>query len=342
MKNTMLLMAVLCLSLSAMAQQSDPVKKTEPQKVVDKAQQINDKTREISNASNQVTEQARQTADNIKNTVANVKAVIKIFEPILNLHIFKKKDNNIANNTTTPPPSSGNVVNAENSQNNQAPPNQNTTDPGNNPGFVDGSNNNPAAVAADGSPIYGTPENDQYNADGTMNCGHQNNGKYGNCINLLEAKVVGMGEAEENPGKIDLIFFSQYGGLGYSFESPYDAPTINEGVGVKSWRERNETEIAETQLTIGQFEKISTNPELINVVKNTRGYGAGFYTPNKMDGRVFAVKIMQDDKQLYALLAVYTQFGTSGSKGYLKIKIKVQGVDTNGDGNPDPMAYQRQ
>jgi hypothetical protein len=336
MKNTMLLMAVLCLSFSAMAQQVDSVKKTDPQKVVDKAQQVNDKTREISNASNQVTEQARQTADNIKNTVANVKAVIKIFEPVVNLHIFKKKENNATN------PPSENVASTENTQNNQVQQNQNTAGLGNNPGFVDGSNNNPATVDPNGGIVYGTPENEQYNADGTMNCGHQNNGKYGNCINLLEAKVLGMGEAETDPAKIDLIFFSQYGGLGYSFESPHDAPTINEGVAVKSWRERNETEIAQTQLTIDQFEKISTNSEMINVVKNTQGYSANFYTSNKMDGRVFAIKIMQDDKQLYALLAVYTQFGTSGSKGYLKIKIKVQGVDTNGDGNPDSMAYQRQ
>ncbi len=30
---------------------------------------------------------------------------------------------------------------------------------------------------------------------------------------------------------------------------------------------------------------------------------------------------------------------TAGSKGYLK--IKVQGVDVTGDGNPDPSAYKR-
>ena len=335
-----MLIILVGFGFSAMAQQ-DPVKKKGTQKVVDKTQQVNQKTKEISDASNQVADQARQTADNIKNVAENVKAVIKIFEPILNLHIFKKKGNSASSSGMNNPPPDNTVANNI-PQNNQPQQQDNNASANGNPNFVDGSNNNPNATDNSGSPVYGTPENDQYNADGTMNMGHQNNGKYGNCLNLLEGKVVGMGEAEEHPERIDLIFFSQYGGIGYSFESPYDAPTINEGVGVKKWRERNETEFTETKLTIGQFEKIKTNPELLNVVKNAQGFGASFYTGNKMEGRVFAVKVMQDDRELYALLAVYNQFGTGGSKGYLKIKIKVQGVDINGDGNPDAKAYQRQ
>lgn len=329
-----LLLSVLlagCCSVSAISQEPVPAKKNGAQKVVDKAKQVNEQSRVISEASNELAGQARQTADNLKNTANNLKAVLKIFEPVL-LHIFRK-------HKAAPAAPSGVAEATGNSH----PPNTSPAEsaPPPPPAENTAAHNDQPVALLQGQPVYGVPENDNYNADGTMNCGHQNNGQYGNCINLLQAKVVGMGEATEQPGSIDLIFFSQYGGLGYSFESPHEAPTINEGVEVKTWRERNETEIAETRLTIAQFEKIKTNPQLMNVVKNTTGFKGEFYTPGKMEGRVFAIKLQQDVRQLFALLAVYNQYGTSGSKGYLKIKIKVQGLDSNGDGNPDPAAYNR-
>lgn len=110
---------------------------------------------------------------------------------------------------------------------------------------------------------------------------------------------------------------------------------------VKSWKEKNETEIAETKISIAQFEKITSNSALVNAVKNAAGFAAEFYTPNKMEGRVFAVKLIQDEREVMALLAVYKQLGTSGSNGYLKIKIKVQGIDGNKDGIPDEKSYIR-
>ncbi|HOZ76914.1 MAG TPA: hypothetical protein PLY34_02910 [Ferruginibacter sp.] len=331
----LLLLCLLGWCCAANAQEEGN-KKNGVAKAVEKTKKINQKTKEINDASNEAAGQAAEAAENVKTTVSNVKKIVKIFEPIINFHFKKKKNKN--NGTSIPandsPVDTDNTAAASNNE-----PQSTGTDY-NQPG-TNSTNEYPANTATY-QPEYGIPENENYNPDGTMNMGHQNNGQYGNCLNLLEAKVMGMGEAEEVPGKIDLIFLSQYGGLGYSFASPYEAPTINEGVSVKSWRERNETEIAETKLTIAQFEKLTSNTSLVNAVKNARGYAASFFTPNKMDGRVFAVKVQQDNKELYALLAVYKQFGTGGSNGYLQIKIKVQGVDKNGDGNIDLNAYTRQ
>jgi hypothetical protein len=56
---------------------------------------------------------------------------------------------------------------------------------------------------------------------------------------------------------------------------------------------------------------------------------------------VFAVKVEQENRTVYALVAVMKHFGTSGSNGYLKIKVKSQGIDNNGDGMVDPGSYIR-
>lgn len=349
MKYLMFMAFVAIISSNAFAQAENQPKKKGTEKAVDKAKEINNKSKEISDASNQVADQAKQTAENIKNTANNIKSIIKIFEPILSFHFKKNKNKNMGgsssltdstNNTPTNNQSQQQTGNAN--MGNANSNNGNTMN--NNDGTMNGNNNNMGNANNNSSQqsMYGQPESPVYNADGTMNLGHQNNGLFGNCINLMEAKVMGMGEAEDNPSKIDLIFFASPGGLSYSLESPLDAPTINEGVDVKKWATRNETEIAESKLTLSQFEKITTNPALINAVKNTSGFKAYFYTPNKMDGRVFAIKLQQDDRELNALMAVYKQMGTSGSNGYLKIKIKVQGIDKNGDGNPDAGAYIRQ
>jgi hypothetical protein len=333
---------LFCTQTSLAQTQTKPNKSG--QKVVEGSKKINDKTKEYSETSLEATENIKQSADNLKSVANNLKGVVMIFEPITKLHFFKKKNNKPGqekqsrqaaqsdynpNNSETPPPPPPNENNYYNNE--QGNSNQNITN-----GGANSSNNQYNNFAA--------PENSNYNEDGTLNCGHQKNSQYGNCIDLLQGTVVGMGEAAENPSKIDLIFFAQYDGLSYSLYSPYEAANgLNEGNwgGVGAWRDRNETEIAQTKLTIGQFEKIQTNTQLLNVVKNTTGYSGYFYTPNKMDGRVFAVKLMQDNRELNALLAVYKQYGGGGGNGYLKIKIKVQAIDNNRDGYVDDNAYNR-
>lgn len=344
MKKLIIIFLILFIaSQFSNAQTATPPKRT-GQKTVEGSKKINDKTKEYSETSLEASENIKQSADNLKSVANNLKGVVMIFEPITKWHFFKKKENKLGqekqsrqaaqsdynpNNSETPPPPPPNDYN--NYSNEGGNSNQNNTNSG-----ANNSNNQ--------SNNFGTPENSNYNEDGTLNCGHQKNGQYGNCIDLLQGTVVGMGEAAENPSKIDLIFFAQYDGLSYSLYSPYEAANgLNEGNwgGVGAWRDRNETEIAQTKLTIGQFEKIQTNTQLLNVVKNTTGYSGYFYTPNKMDGRVFAVKLMQDKRELNALLAVYKQYGGGGGNGYLKIKIKVQAIDNNRDGYVDENAYNR-
>lgn len=329
MKKIIPFFLLLCYGNFLLAQESR--KKKPREKVVEASEKVNKTTKEISDAAAASAEQIKQAGENVKQTVETVKSVLKVFEPIFSFHFKKrKKGNNLADNPT--------YIN----DTNEALGNGSDNHPEETESTADNPQSPPQPPPPYNAANYSEPENENYNADGTMNLGHQNNGMYGNCIDLLSAQVVGMGETEDNPGNIDLIFFSQFGGLGYSFESPAEAPTINEGVAVKSWRQRNETEIAETKITIAQFEKITVNTQLMSAVKNARGFKGEYYTPNKLDGRVFAVKIIQDDRELYALLAVYKHYGNDGSNGYLKIKIKVQGIDANKDGYPDPVAYQRQ
>lgn len=323
-----LLLGILSI---AVCHAQDGHKKNTAEKVTKATENINKKSKEISDATAASAEQVKQAGENIKTASKNVKAILKIFEPIFSFHFKKRKNGNtiIANpsyigdeNSSSP----GEATNNNQEQQQQEKGETNTPPPP------------PPAYSQEN---YSDPENDNYNADGTMNMGHQHSGRFGNCLNLLEAKVMGFGEAEEEPEKVDLIFLSQFGGLGYVLTSPFNAPTINEGVTVKSWREKNETEIAETKISLAQFEKITSNSALVNAVKNASGFAAEFYTSTKMEGRVFAIKLMQDEREVMALLAVYKQLGTSGSNGYLKIKIKVQGIDGNTDGYPDEKNYRR-
>jgi hypothetical protein len=46
-----------------------------------------------------------------------------------------------------------------------------------------------------------------------------------------------------------------------------------------------------------------------------------------------------DNRKLDAPIYVVAHIGTSGSNGYLKIKIKVTGLDKNNDDLPDDDAY---
>lgn len=213
------------------------------------------------------------------------------------------------------------------------------------------------------APQYGVYENytpEQYlpvtnpaavNKDGSGNWGNQNNGLYGNCLDVLTGTVLSMGEAEDKPGSIDLMFFAPSDGQNtYVLMTPAFAKnnttatymTQHSSDAVTKWKEVTESEVALTKLTIGQFDKIQTNAQISGAVKNAVNY-SGWYTSvgNKLDGQVFAVKVEQENRTVYALIAVEKHFGTSGSNGYLKIKVKSQGIDTNNDGMADPSAYIR-
>lgn len=189
------------------------------------------------------------------------------------------------------------------------------------------------------------------NSDGSGNWGNQSNAKYGNCLDALTGTIMGMGEAEENPTAVDLMFFAPSDGQNaYYLMTPSFARNNSTATymtqhlsdGVKTWRDVNETEVAVTNITIGQFDQINSNGQIANAVRNTKGY-SGYYLSagTKLDGQVFAVKAQLDNRDVYALIAVEKHFGTSGSNGYLKIRIKSQGVDNNKNGFPDVSQYVR-
>ncbi|HZX59816.1 MAG TPA: hypothetical protein VFE54_13860 [Mucilaginibacter sp.] len=190
------------------------------------------------------------------------------------------------------------------------------------------------------------------NNDGTGNWGNQNNGLYGNCLDVMTGAVMGMGEAAQTPTSVDLMFFAPADGQNtYYIMTPgfaknngtagYMTEHVSEQV--MQWSDVNESEVALTRLTVGQFNQIQNNSQIQNAVRNAQGY-AGYYSAvgQKLDGQVFAVKLQMDNREVYALVAVIKQMGTSGSNGYLKIKIKSTGIDLNRDGTVDANAYQRQ
>jgi hypothetical protein len=233
------------------------------------------------------------------------------------------------------------------------------------PGSSNNNNSNPSAAnnnSNQNSP-YGIYENytpQQYlpvnnqasvNTDGSGNWGNQNNGLYGNCLDVLTGTVVSIGEAEDKPNSVDLLFFAPADGQNtYVLMTPSYAKnnsaatymTQHASDGVTKWKDVTESEVALTKLTIAQFEKIKNNGQITGAVKSAVNY-AGWYSSvgTKLEGQVFAVKVEQENRTVYALVAIEKHFGTSGSNGYLKIKVKSQGIDNNGDGFADPTAYIR-
>lgn len=186
------------------------------------------------------------------------------------------------------------------------------------------------------------------NNDGTGNWGNQNNGLYGNCLDVLTGTVMGMGEAEETPASVDVIFVAVNGSYGLftpNFirnNATATYMTNHSTDGVSKWSTVNETEIAETKITLAQFEQIQTNPQISNVVKNATNYAGWLqYPSSKLDGKVFAIKAELENRTVYGLIAIIKHIGTDGSNGYLKIKVKAMGLDNNNDGRPDAGMYIR-
>lgn len=300
------------------------------------------KARELFAQAKQMAKDVKATAKNVKNNTGNNNTTVAATD---NNNTF---GNNSAGNNTNTNNSNGGTTYTDPAPGAYTPP---TTAPGT------------STTPADNSTQYGVYNNytpEQYlpvanpasvNADGSGNWGNQNNGLYGNCLDVLTGTVMSMGEAEDKPGSIDLMFFAPADGQNtYVLMTPSFAKnnstatymTAHASDGITKWKEITESEVALTKLTISQFDKIQTNTQITGAVKNAVNY-TGWYTSvgTKLEGQVFAVKVEQDNRTVYALIAVEKHFGTSGSNGYLKIKVKSQGIDTNNDGMVDPNAYLR-
>lgn len=310
-------------------------KKTVTEKAVETAEKANKKAHEISNASNKVAEQAQQVGQHAQNITNNAKAIYRVIEPILQHFKRKKKSGGtnpevVANTNSTAGTNNNGSIRSE-------PPGAPST--GTSREDASGGSNMPVSD-------YGIPENKNYNPDGTANWGNQNS-QFPNYINAFSATIIDAYEAELHPTNVDLIFLAdQYGG--YMLASPVFLKNSDPGFHyenvVKEWADVNESEVALTKLTIGEFEKIKWDDanKFYSIVKQTGGY-ASFYQSfdEKLKGKVFSVRSEMGGRKAYALIAIIDQIGTYGSSGYLKVKIKGVGIDNNGDGYADDPGFGR-
>ena len=90
MKKILCVLVSVLVIQSIMAQQK-PVSET----VVNTTEKVNKKTQELSQASDKAAQQLGQAGDNAKVIVDNAKKILRVFEPILNLHFRKKKASGI-------------------------------------------------------------------------------------------------------------------------------------------------------------------------------------------------------------------------------------------------------
>ncbi len=312
-----------------------------------------------------------RTINKVDNTINRGKSIIDVFQPyLLKARQLYAQAKQMAKDVKASAKATRNNNNAPDLavavNNNGTDNNSSNADPA--AGYPSSNRSTPSQTSAsqptaDPAAQYGVynnytpqqylPVNNQaaVNNDGTGNWGNQNNGLYGNCLDVLTGTVVGIGEAEDNPNSIDLMFFAPADGQNtYVLMTPSFAKnnstatymTQHASDGVARWKDVTESEVALTRLTMAQFDKIQNNNQITGAVKNAVNY-AGWYTSvgNKLEGQVFAVKVEQENRTVYALVAVVKHFGTSGSNGYLKIKVKSQGIDANNDGMVDPASYIR-
>jgi hypothetical protein len=189
-----------------------------------------------------------------------------------------------------------------------------------------------------------------YNADGSANWGQQYNTKYGCYLDALRGRIADAGEAADMPETIDLIFTAYKSTGAYYLFTPNfahaevmadavwgSATTDNP---IKSWKAVNETEVAETNLTTADFNAIQNNNQLSSAAAKAKNWAGYVQLMNRFDNKVFALRVHTDSRKLFALIYVQEHMGTDGGNGYLKIRIKVTGIDTNNDGEPDSGAYE--
>ena len=297
------------------------------------------------------------------NTVNKVNTIIAVFQPYLlkarQLYVDGKQlsadvknsargiKNSNQNNVNTANAYS-NTNNTDTSTNNQVvysnTSNSNTNENNNSNTYQNNNTSTQNYLPSQNLPVNNPAT---VNNDGTGNWGNQNNGLYGNCLDVLTGTIMGLGEAEDNPSSVDVIFVAANGS--YQLWTPnyahnevaaqYTSRSTYESV--TKWSNVNETEIATTRLTLGQFDQIQNNSQILNAVKNAQDYSSSVTEFTKLDGKVYAVKAELQDRTVYGLIAVVKQIGTDGSNGYLRIKIKAQGID-NGNGQLNASAYQRQ
>ncbi|WP_133054706.1 hypothetical protein [Niastella populi] len=185
-----------------------------------------------------------------------------------------------------------------------------------------------------------------------MEAGNQYNLQKGCFMDLIGGKARNYTDAKAHPKSIDLIFLAPNDGQdAYYLMTPTYSRS---GAGanamwgsnstenpVTTWSAINESEISPTNLTAAEFYNISTNSQLAAAVQGAKNFSGNYVSAGgvKLTAKVFAVKLNMDNRQLQALILVVDHVGTSGATGYLKVIVKVTGIDTDNDGKPDNNGY---
>lgn len=326
----MIMMTAMVISIVCLQAQNKFEQKMD--KTVSATEKIQQKSQKVQNGSVAMHENIQQAGEGIKATVQNVKAIIKIFEPIRGLH-FKNK-----NNEATVNPNDDQLSNP-------------TSD------HSELLEESPSDASEVGSTIeqFEEPESSSYNSDGSANLGNQNSGQYGCYLDIMRGLVMDDVDVAGNTESVDVIFTAtDYYGSAPMYALLTPAYVKNDhfanyyfrgsnykdaNIPVKLWEEVNESEIALTTLNSDKFEKIQNNNQLLAVIKQTPAFKDKFESRTKINGKVFAIKTKMQNREAYGLMLVEDQFGTTGVNGYLKIKLKVMGFDSDGDGNPNANLY---
>lgn len=319
----------LLVFVSTLDAQEQPSRKSTVDKAVQKSQKIRQKSIENQEKTTEISQNIQATGDQVNSIAQNVKSVINVFEPILRLRLRRKEGKNTDNQ----------IIESN----------------------ISGSVQNDTAandtIVADGSlqemPVETIliPESSEYNPDGSANLGNQNHKQFGCYISIMQGQVLDDMDAADNTSRVDLIFTAtDYFGSApmYALLTPayvkndlfsnyyFRGPNYNDkNIPVKLWVDVNESEIALTSLTYEKFDKIQNNNQLMSVVKLTPGFKEKYESRTKINGKVFAIKTEMGNRKAYGLMLVSEHLGTTGTSGYLKIKLKVTGFDNNGDGIPD-------
>lgn len=299
-------------------------------KMVRKTEQLHTKTSELN-------EQAQQSAENVKKAANNIKTIIAIFEPIFKLKLKKKISGEPPENSQEPQTELSVPAAEESTSSNEV---VSETQPGN--------------MDSQSTEVYS--DDPLYNSDGSANLGNQNHPQFGCYIDIMTGTILDDVDVAGQTGNVDLIFTATdyYGSAPmYALLTPsyvkndnfsnyyFRGPVFKDAnIPVKLWDDVNESEIALTNLTAIQFDKIKNNDQLMAIVKKTPGFKDKFESRTKIEGKVFAIKTEMGNRTTYGLMQIVNQFGTTGKNGYLKIKLKVTGIDLNGDGLPDIQSYQ--
>jgi|GEM_PF-1532256 len=301
------------------------------------------KAADINAASERLLQESRELTGNVQQAVQNVKTVVQIFEPILRLKLRKSKKPGTEPFSGRPTETTPEV------------PVTSGTD----------SLNANKEQAAEESIVHSAQEDyidpqvvsPYYNPDGTANLGNQNHTQFGSYLDVLNGTIMDDIDAAGQSGSIDLIFTAtDYFGSApmyalltpsYAKNDPFayhffkGARFKDRNIPPALWDQSNESEIALCPISGPQFEKIRDNNQLMAVIKQCGGFKDRYESRVKMDGKVFAIKTEMGNRTAYGLIHVINQYGTTGENGYLRIKLKVTGVDGNGDGLPDAGQYIR-